>query len=200
MVVTTTKEKKRKICEFSGYLAGSLLVSMPHISDARFHKSLVFLCGHDENGAMGLVVNRVLEDITLKDLFQQMDIESSPVCEKYPIHFGGPVEGGKGFVLHTADYRHPTTLVINEQYGVTATLDILSAIAEEKGPKSSILALGYAGWGPGQLDAELQSNNWLELEPDEQLIFQVPYWKKWNSAISKLGIEEMMLTPDLGHA
>ncbi|MGL5784568.1 MAG: YqgE/AlgH family protein [Alphaproteobacteria bacterium] len=200
MTIGSAKEKKHKISEFSGYLTGSLLVAMPHISDARFHKSLVFVCGHDENGAMGLVVNRVLEEITLKDLFQQMNMETSPVCESYPIHFGGPVEGGKGFVLHTADYQQATTLVINDQYGVTATLDILSAIAEEKGPKFSILALGYAGWGPGQLDAELQSNNWLEVEPDENLIFQVPYWKKWEAAISKLGIEEMMLTPDLGHA
>lgn len=191
---------KPQVNEFSGYLTGKLLVSMPHISDPRFYKSLVFVCGHDENGAMGIVINRVLEELTLKDLFQQMDMEVSPVCDNYPIHFGGPTEGGKGFVLHTLDYQQPATLLVNDQYGVTATLDILTAIADDKGPSHSILALGYAGWGPGQLDAELQTNHWLELDPDADLVFHTPYWQKWGAAITKLGVDAAMLTPESGHA
>lgn len=197
---TYTLLKTNPISQLSGYLTGCLLAAMPHMQDVRFHKSLIFLCGHDENGAMGLVINRHLEGLTLEDLFQQMDITPQEIHQNCPVYFGGPVEGGRGFVLHTSDYQQSSTLLIGEDYGITATVDILSSIAEGNGPREVILALGYAGWGPGQLDAEIQSNTWLQLEADEELIFRTPPSKKWEQAISKLGIEESMLTGDLGHA
>lgn len=192
--------EKKPISKISGYLAGSLLVSMPYMQDTRFHKSLIFLCGHDQNGAMGLVINRHLEGLTLEDLFQQMDMPPPSNSYNCPIYSGGPVEGGRGFVLHTSDYQQSTTILVGKDYAITATVDILSAIAAGTGPREVILALGYAGWGPGQLDIEISSSTWLQIEANEGLVFQTPPLQKWARAISQLGIEESMLVGDYGHA
>ena len=144
-----------------GYLTGQLLVAMPQMLDERFAKSVIYLCAHTEDGAMGLVVNKLLENIDYPDLLDQLDLSPAPGGDDIRVHFGGPVESGRGFVLHTSDYVQDATMVIDDQIAMTATTDILRDIAEGAGPRNVLLALGYAGWAPGQLDTEIQANGWL---------------------------------------
>ena len=183
-----------------GYLAGQLLVAMPQMLDERFVKTVIYMCAHTEDGAMGLVVNKILDDIDFPDLLDQLDLRPSSGGDDIRVHFGGPVEAGRGFVLHSSDYRQEATMVIDEQIALTATTDILRDIAEGDGPKSSLLALGYAGWGPGQLDAEIQANGWLSVDADPGLIFGYDPDKVWQRALAKIGIDVSMLSGDAGHA
>lgn len=183
-----------------GYLAGQLLVAMPQMLDERFVKTVIYMCAHTEDGAMGLVVNKILDDIDFPDLLDQLDLHPSSGGDDIRVHFGGPVEAGRGFVLHSSDYRQEATMVIDEQIALTATTDILRDIAEGDGPKSSLLALGYAGWGPGQLDAEIQANGWLSVDADLGLIFDYDPDKVWQRALAKIGIDVSMLSGDAGHA
>jgi putative transcriptional regulator len=182
-------------------LTGTLLVAMPHMLDPRFARSVVYLCAHSQDGgAMGLVINKVLGSLTMRELFAQLDIAPSGRLESRPVHFGGPVETGRGFVLHTADYRDKGTLVVADDLAVTATLDILRAIGKGSGPQKSLLALGYAGWGPGQLDAEIQANGWLSVAADAEFVFDTDCEGKWGRALDRLGIDLSMLSGDAGHA
>src|SRR5215471_15753430 len=143
-------------------LAGQLLVAMPQMQDPRFARSVIYLCAHsDDAGAMGLVINKLLGSLTMGELFAQLDIEPSGTIRSRPVHFGGPVEAARGFVLHSADYNEEATVVVDGNIAVTATLEILRAIGQGRGPRQSLFALGYAGWAPGQLDAEIQANGWL---------------------------------------
>src|SRR5579884_1039365 len=181
-------------------LTGQLLVAMPQMSDPRFARSVVYLCAHSEEaGAMGLVVNKTLASLTMDELFVHLKLEPSRLNEPRPVHFGGPVDPGRGFVLHSADYREEATLTVGD-FGVTATLDILRAIGKGEGPRHSLLALGYAGWAPGQLDAEIQANGWLSVAADTELVFGGELDAKWERALSKLGISLSMLSTDAGHA
>jgi putative transcriptional regulator len=182
------------------YLAGHLLVAMPGMRDPRFARSVIYLCAHSADGAMGLVINRILEQITFVDLLQQLGIEASGVGDAIHVHFGGPVETARGFVLHSADYRHEGTLVVTPSVALTATIDILRAIAAGAGPRHHLLALGYAGWGPGQLDSEIRANGWLCAPPDDALVFDDDLETKWNRAMNKLGIDPRMLSDAAGHA
>ena len=182
-------------------LTGQLLIAMPQMLDPRFARSVVYVCAHSENeGAMGLVVNKLFEALTMDELFTHLKLEPSEVGRSRPVHFGGPVEPGRGFVLHTADYREEATLPVSEEFAVTATLDILRAIGRGEGPQRSILAVGYAGWAPGQLDAEMQANGWLSVEADADLVFDHDIDGKWQRALAKLGIDLTMLSTDAGHA
>ncbi|HJU20584.1 MAG TPA: YqgE/AlgH family protein [Stellaceae bacterium] len=182
-------------------LAGTLLVAMPHMLDPRFARSVVYLCAHSEDaGAMGLVINKALDSLTMGELFTQLDIAPSGPVKARPVHFGGPVETGRGFVLHTTDYRDEGTLVVADDLAVTATLDVLRAIGKGKGPRQSLLALGYAGWAPGQLDAEIQANGWLSAEADAAFVFDPDLDGKWQRALGRLGIDLTMLSSDAGHA
>ena len=182
-------------------LAGQLLVAMPQMQDPRFARSVVYLCAHSgDSGAMGLIINKQLGSLTMGELFAQLDIEPSAVANLRPVHFGGPVEAGRGFVLHTADYREEATLHIDGNISVTATLEVLRAISKDQGPRQSLFALGYAGWAPGQLDAEIQANGWLSVASDEALIFDADLDHKWERAIGKIGIDFSMLSGDAGHA
>ena len=182
-------------------LAGQLLVAMPHMLDERFARSVVYLCAHSpEGGAMGLVINKLLGSLTLGELYARLDLVPQESALGRPIHFGGPVEAGRGFVLHSGEYREEATVVVGKNIAVTATLDILRAIGNGEGPKSSILALGYAGWAPGQLDAEIQANGWLSVAADPDLVFAADLERKWLAALGKLGIEPSMLSTDAGHA
>ena len=156
-----------------GYLAGQLLVAMPHMLDERFAKTVIYVCAHTEDGAMGLVVNKVMENIDFPDLLDQLSLSASPKGEDIRVHFGGPVESGRGFVLHSSDYVQDATMVIDKEIAMTATTDILRDIAEGEGPRNSLLALGYAGWGPGQLDTEIQANGWLSVQADDNLVFNM---------------------------
>jgi putative transcriptional regulator len=183
-----------------GYLTGQLLVAMPQMLDERFAKSVIYLCAHTEDGAMGLVVNKLLENIDFPDLLDQLDLSPAPGGDDIRVHFGGPVESGRGFVLHTSDYVQDATMVIDDQIAMTATTDILRDIAEGDGPRNSLLALGYAGWGPGQLDTEIQANGWLSVAADDTLVFGTDPDTMWKGALAKMGIEVSMLSGDAGHA
>jgi putative transcriptional regulator len=183
-----------------GYLTGQMLVAMPQMLDERFVKTVIFMCAHTEDGAMGLVVNKILEDIDFPDLLDQLDLNPAAGGTDIRVHFGGPVESGRGFVLHSSDYQQDATMVIDEQIALTATTDILRDIAEGDGPQSSLLALGYAGWGPGQLDSEIQANGWLSVDADPGLIFGNEPDKIWQGALAKIGIDGSMLSGDAGHA
>jgi putative transcriptional regulator len=180
-------------------LTGSLLVAMPGMVDQRFARTVIFLCAHSRDGAMGLVVNKVLDDLTLPGLLKQLNLEPGAAADE-PIHFGGPVETSRGFVLHSADYVQDTTLVINERMALTATVEVLRAIAGGTGPERKVLALGYAGWSAGQLDAEIQANGWLSVPADDELVFGIDHEHKWERALAKLGISPAMLSADAGHA
>ncbi len=182
------------------YLAGQLLVAMPGMRDPRFSRSVVYMCAHNADGAMGLVINRVIETLTFPELLAQLGIDSTSVTSKIGVHFGGPVETGRGFVLHSADYVHDGTLVVDERMALTATVDILRAIAAGQGPRRHLLALGYAGWGPGQLDSEILANGWLHVDADETLVFDGDLDSKWARAMAKIGIDPRMLADVAGHA
>lgn len=182
-------------------LAGQLLVAMPQMSDPRFARSVVYLCAHsDDSGAMGLVINKPLGSLTMGELFAQLDIAPSSTVNTRPVHFGGPVEAGRGFVLHTADYNEEATLVVDGNIAVTATLEILRAIGRGQGPRQSLFAIGYAGWAPGQLDSEIQANGWLSVAADDEIIFDPDHDAKWRRALGRLGIDLSMLSSDAGHA
>ena len=183
-------------------LTGQLLIAMPQMQDPRFARTVIYLCSHGSEGAMGLVVNKFLDDppVTLSKLMDQLGIAAEGLKADPRVHRGGPVEEGRGFVLHSADYTEEATLVVDDKVALTATLDILRAIGRGEGPKRSLLALGYAGWGPGQLDAEMQANGWLHVDADEALVFDPNSKDKWQQALAKIGVDLTALSGDAGHA
>lgn len=180
-------------------LAGQLLVAMPQMSDPRFARSVVYLCAHSSEGAMGLVVNRLIDSLTFPNLLSQLGIDPPSGHVDMPIHFGGPVESSRGFVLHSADYVQDSTLLIEDDIALTATIDVLRAIAAGEGPKHRVLALGYAGWAPGQLDQEIQANGWLLVPADPELLFGRDNDAKWEQALAKIGIDLSLLSSQAGH-
>jgi len=173
---------------------------MPSMTDPRFERSVIYLCAHSSEGAMGLVVNRLIDSLTFPGLLEQLGIETSGLHDDLPIHFGGPVESSRGFVLHSADYVQDSTLVIEADVALTATIDVLRAIANGRGPRRCVMALGYAGWAPGQLDAEIQANGWLLVPPDPDLLFDADNESKWERALGKIGIDLSLLSSEAGHA
>jgi putative transcriptional regulator len=192
----------------ANYLDGQMLIAMPGIGDPRFERTVIFLCVHSADGAMGLVVNKAAEQLTFPELLRRLDLLPQNEQIKLPqqvhamkVQIGGPVESGRGFVLHTSDYHaSDSTLPIDVGLGLTATLDVLRAIAAGTGPRQALLALGYAGWGPGQLEREIQHNGWLHCESDETLLFDTDLEAKYELALRKLGIDPSMLTSYSGHA
>ena len=184
----------------ANFLDSKLLLAMPSMTDERFDRTVIYLCTHDQSGAMGLVINQQADALTFDELLTQLSIEVHPNTPDIPVHRGGPVEPGRGFVLHSADFVQDSTLVVSETLALTATVDILSAMAEGKGPMHSLLALGYAGWGPGQLEDEIVANSWLTAEADEEIIFNTDFEQKWPRAMAKLGVNVSMLSSDAGHA
>lgn len=184
-----------------GYLTGSLLVAMPNMSDSRFHRAVIYLCAHSDEGAMGFVINKVISSIKFNELLHQLGIETTAQSSPpHPVLFGGPLDAGRGFVLHSKDYLKDSTIVMSNGISLTATTDILHAIAKGQGPKQCLLALGYAGWSPGQLEIEFRKNGWLHVQPDEDLIFNCPLEKKWEHAMDKIGIKHGMLAYQAGNA
>jgi putative transcriptional regulator len=184
----------------TGYLAGQILIAMPQMQDPRFTRTVVYLCAHTAEGAMGLVINRLFNQLSFPDLLEQLDIEPTPLCDPIRIHFGGPVESGRGFVLHSTDYMQDTSLMVDDSVALTATIDVLRAIAQGHGPRQSLLALGYAGWGAGQLDAEIRENAWLNVPADDELLYGRELEHKWERAINKIGFNYGMLSGEAGHA
>ncbi|MFO1036155.1 MAG: YqgE/AlgH family protein [Geminicoccaceae bacterium] len=181
-------------------LSGKLLVAMPTMSDPRFTKSVIYLCAHSDEGAMGLIVNQTADNLSFPTVMSQLGIEARPGCEDTSIYVGGPVQTSRGFVLHTADYVRESTLVIDGTFALTATIDVLRAIAEGEGPARRVLALGYAGWSAGQLDAEIQANGWLVVPADLEIVFDADNESKWNRALRKLGVDPTLLSSTAGHA
>ena len=192
----------------SSYLDGQMLIAMPSIGDPRFERSLIYLCAHSDNGAMGIIVNKRSPMISFADLLDRLEVIPDSERIKLPhdvsglqVQFGGPVEPARGFVLHTSDYfSAETTLPIDERVALTATLDILRAIAGGQGPRRVLLALGYAGWGPGQLESEINHNGWLHCAADEDLLFGRDLDGKYTSALAKIGVDPSMLSAEAGHA
>ncbi|MCS5599544.1 MAG: YqgE/AlgH family protein [Rhodospirillales bacterium] len=188
------------ISQDGSYVTGQLLIAMPGMRDERFAKSVIYMCAHSEEGAMGLVLNQRLDSLTFAELISQLELDEKHLSRDVPVHFGGPVESGRGFVLHTSDYQQDATLEVVNGVALTATVEILKAIAQGKGPQKSLLALGYAGWGPGQLDMEIRANGWLQVPSDSEIIFDIEPDTKWERAIERLGIDPRMLSDDVGHA
>lgn len=185
----------------TGFLDGQMLIAMPGMQDPRFHRSLVYICAHSHDGAMGLIVNKRADDLKLKDLFGKLGIPVGKLIAKSPVHYGGPVETGRGFVLHSSDYRaDEATMTVDDGTSMTATLDILHDMAGNRGPDRAIVALGYAGWAPGQLEAELQANGWLACPADQDLLFSPDADTKWDKALAKLGVHPAMLSATGGRA
>jgi putative transcriptional regulator len=203
MKLATKSTKSRR-----GFLDGQMLIAMPSMRDERFARTLIYMCAHSAEGAMGIVVNQPAGDISFPDLLVKLDV--IPAAERIQLPRragnvkvlkGGPVETQRGFVLHTADFFiENSTLPIDEGICLTATLDILKAIARDEGPASAILALGYAGWAPGQLETEIQHNGWLHCAADTDLVFGADIGSKYERAIGKLGFDIGMLSSEAGHA
>lgn len=183
-----------------GYLAGHLLIAMPDMSDPRFAQSVICLCAHSAEGAMGIVLNKPLDGLSFDDLLAQLKLEPVPPQRRIRLFSGGPVENGRGFVLHTADWSTEGSLKVTGEVVLTASVDILKAIAEGGGPRRGILALGYAGWGPGQLEDEIHRNSWLSVPPDEALLFGEDHDRKWRRAMAKLKVDPLLLSAAAGHA
>ena len=182
------------------YFTGQLLIAMPGMRDEQFYKTVIYVCAHTDDGAMGLILNQVINGLSFPSLIEQLGIEEAVNDPTVPIHFGGPVESGRGFVLHSNEYQRDATLEVDDSVSLTATIDVLKAIAEGRGPKQSLLALGYAGWGPGQLDDEIRANGWLQVPADMDLIFGDNQVNKWELSIAKIGIDPDMLSDEVGHA
>ena len=182
-------------------LTGKILIAMPGMGDPRFAHSLVFLCAHSADGAMGLIVNKTMGKRTFSDLLEQLSIEESANSRPIPLHFGGPVEGGRGFVLHSSEYRSQiSTLPVDDFFAMTATQDVLEEMAQGEGPDKALMALGYSGWGPGQLEAEIAENGWLICDSGFDLVFDLADDKKWEAALNTLGINPLTLSASAGHA
>lgn len=182
-------------------LTGKLLIAMPGMGDPRFEHAVVLLCAHSDEGAMGLIVNKPTGEVELADMLEQLSIEHGPDSRQLGVSFGGPVETGRGFVLHSMDYvSFVNTLEVEGGFGMTATLDILEALAEGKGPERALVVIGYAGWGPGQLEEELAQNAWLTCDASMELVFDLPDQGKWDGALKSMGISPLLLSADAGRA
>jgi putative transcriptional regulator len=197
---------RKRRANSEGYLDGQLLVAMPIMTDRRFARSVIYMCAHSSEGAMGLIINQRAPRISFRELLQQLSIvggdgNGEADLIDVDVHVGGPVETGRGFVLHSADYfAADSTLPIDEGVSLTATIDILKAIAGGRGPDRAILALGYAGWRAGQLESEIQANGWLHCPADPDILFDRDLGNKYERALSKIGIDPSHLVSDAGHA
>jgi len=190
----------------SPYLDGQVLIAMPSIGDDRFARSVIYMCAHSEQGAMGLIINKAAPLMRFGDLIAQLDVvednqQPAEALMEMPVLYGGPVEQGRGFVLHSSDYFTPdSSLPVSDTIALTATVDILRAMAGGRGPARAIIALGYAGWAPGQLENEIQNNGWLTCAADEALLFDLDFDDRYEAALRKLKVDPAMLSSDAGHA
>lgn len=190
--------------ENKGYLAGKMLLAMPAMGDNRFTKAVIYICAHDENGAMGLVVNNIVPGLKFGSLLKELNVATDMTIPSdivtMPVINGGPVETARGFLLHSKDFKHDDTVDINDRFSLTGTIDALKEVANGHGPKDMVFTLGYAGWSAGQLDSELQQNAWLTCDASEDLIFATKPQDMWDAAIAKIGIDPFLLSAEAGHA
>ncbi|KAB2847655.1 MAG: YqgE/AlgH family protein [Hyphomicrobiaceae bacterium] len=204
MATTGTKRSSRR----ASYLDGQLLIAMPGMRDPRFARSVIYMCAHSKDGAMGLIINQKADFITLPDLLVQAKIVDEgkkpslpPGIAEKAVHIGGPVDTSRGFVLHSGDYAtKESTLAVNGNISLTVTIDVLKAISAGRGPKSALVALGYAGWDGGQLEREIQANGWLSCPAEESIVFDADLDAKYDRALAKLGVRSTHLVSEAGHA
>ncbi len=182
-------------------LVGKLLIAMPGMGDARFDHAVIYMCAHSDEGAMGLIVNKPAPEVRFAELLEQLGITPGDGARDIRVHFGGPVEHGRGFVLHSGDYTSGQgTLQVDADTGMTATMDVLEDLAHGRGPAASMLALGYSGWGPGQLEGEIARNGWLTCDPRSEIVFGRANEHKWSAALKVLGIDPLVLSAQGGRA
>lgn len=182
-------------------LTGSLLIAMPSMSDLRFSQSVVYLCDHSSKGAMGLIINKPAADMSFQELLEQLEIEPAADVSDVTVFFGGPVETGRGFVLHSTEYESDLrTLRVQDGVALTPTLDVLEDIAAGRGPERVMMMLGYSGWGPGQLEGELAQNGWLTHPATPELVFNVPALDKWAQSLELMGVDPAVLSVAAGTA
>ncbi len=188
-------------------LCGKFLIAMPGMGDQRFEKSVIFICAHSDEGAMGLIVNQILSTPTVPDFLRQLDVITEEEKIELPkstssrsLYVGGPVEPGRGFVLHSSEFRSDATLEVGENLYLTATLEILRLIAKGEGPANVLMALGYSGWSAGQLEDEIVANGWLTVEADHDIVFSQNNETKYERSLKLLGIDLSLLSSDAGHA
>jgi len=181
-------------------LTNQFLIAMPSLQDPNFMRSVTYICEHNEQGCMGIMINRPL-DITLGEVMRQLDIPAEdPDISQQPVYLGGPVQNERGFVIHQPHGKWEAMLEVTSEIGVTSSRDILAAIAEGKGPEHSFIALGYAGWGAGQLENEIAQNAWLSAPADSSIIFEAPFQKRWEAAAALAGVDINKLSSEIGHA
>lgn len=196
----STPELFPSISRAGGYLEGQLLVATTQITESVFHRSVLYMCSHSEEGAMGVIINRPLPDLTFRDVLKQLKIPSGAGLSNRPVYLGGPVDAGRGLVIHTPDYRHKDTLLFGDGIAATSNLQVLHDVSTGKGPEKSLLALGYAGWTAGQLEAEIEANSWISVPTTPDLIFTTADAFKWEQAASSLGVDMYKLSGHVGHA
>lgn len=181
------------------YLSGQLLLAMPGIGDPRFEKAVIAMCTHDEGGALGIGLGRIMPRIGLHELLRQFDIAPGAAPDA-PIHVGGPVEPQRGFILHSLDWGGQESVSVGDHWGLTATLDILKAIAAGSGPSRWVVALGYAGWGAGQIEEEMKGNGWFATPASDHLLYECDVDSRWSAAFSSAGIDARLLNAGFGTA
>jgi putative transcriptional regulator len=194
-------QNSTRVEEGESFLEGKLLIALPGMTDKRFAQTVIFMCGHSATGAMGIVINKPIPDLSFAQLMEHLKISTdSDVTPDYPILYGGPVESGRGFVLHSGDYQASDSLPVSEEISLTATVDVLRDMAAGKGPKRVLFALGYAGWAPGQIENEFHENGWLHCDADPALVFGTQPDALWRTALARLGVGPSGLVADMGRA
>jgi putative transcriptional regulator len=195
-----TKAEQPETTTAGDSLTGHFLIAMPSLNDGFFNQAVTYICEHDENGSFGIIINQQT-GITLKQIAKEMAIESeNNEHNKQPVFIGGPVDQGRGFILHRPTGNWQSSLKVNNNVALTTSKDILQAIVKNEGPEDSIVALGYAGWAAGQLDSEMANNTWLSCPADEQIIFNTPVEERWKAAAKLIGVDLSLLSSDAGHA
>ena len=193
--------RERRTKQDESFLEGKLLIAMPGMSDERFAQTVIYMCAHSPKGAMGIVINKPIPGLSFPEVMKQLQIDTSNTDEGFPILYGGPVETGRGFVLHSGEYEaSESTLPVSADISLTATLDILKAMAEGRGPRQALFALGYAGWEAGQVETEFRANGWLHCDADPSIVFGPDLEAKWSLALSRLGIGPSGLVAEMGRA
>jgi putative transcriptional regulator len=199
--MTGPRERLAADGDRDNFLEGKLLIAMPGMADPYFEKSVIFMCAHSSEGAMGIMINKAVAGLSFHDLMEKLELRVNADTPNFPILYGGPVETGRGFVLHSGDYESSeATLPVSEDISLTATLDILRAMADGRGPQHAIFALGYAGWTAGQIEDEILRNGWIHCDCDTKLLFDGELDDKWSAALRKLGIDVSGLSLQAGHA
>ena len=182
------------------FLEGQLLIATPAITDERFLKSVIFICSHDKNHAMGLVLNKINKDVNFKIFCDLMSINTINFNNNKNVRIGGPMDTNRGFVLHSSDHVLPDTKIINKSFGMTSSIDIIKEIASGKGPSSSIITVGYSGWFSGQLESELKENSWLTLPATPEIVFNTELNSVWELSLNELGIKPSQISSNFGNA